>query len=77
MDEEKLLNVGKAIVTMIEKIMTGDVKDTSLEQQVAFVQLGTQVYRIHISKVEDPVYYGRGQPVTNDEDDEGDSSGEL
>lgn len=67
------MNVGKAIVSMVEKVRDGDVKGTSLEQQTAFVQLDEQVYRIHISKLEDPVYYGRGQPV--EEDDEGEDDG--
>lgn len=69
MDDEKLLNVGKAIVQMIELIKSGNVKDTSLEQQVAFIQLEEQVYRIHISKVEDPVYYGRAQSVVEDDEE--------
>lgn len=54
---------------MIERIKSGDVKGTSLADNIAFFQLESQIYRIHISKMEDPIIYTKGIRVQEDEDE--------
>lgn len=57
MDEAKLLNVGKALVDMLTKINEGKVEGTSLAENIAYFQWGEQIYRMHLSKIEEHWLY--------------------
>lgn len=70
MDEGKLINIGKALVDMLSKINTGaNVSGTSLEMNQAFFEWDGQIYRMHLSKLEEPWIYTKGLRVVEDEDD--------
>jgi hypothetical protein len=66
-DEAKLINIGKAFVDMMTKIDSGNVKGTSLEKNIAFFEWGDQIYRMHVSHIEDNVIYSRGLHVVENE----------
>lgn len=67
-DEAKLINIGKAFVDMMTKIEKGDIKGTSLEKNIAFFEWDNQVYRMHVSHIEDNIIYSRGLHVVENED---------
>lgn len=67
-DEAKLINIGKAFVDMMTKIDKGDVKGTSLEKNIAFFEWDNQIFRMHVSHIEDNVVYSRGLHVVENEE---------
>ena len=67
-DDQKLINIGKAFVDMMSKIDSGAVKGTSLEKNIAFFEWDNQVYRMHVSHIEDNVIYSRGLHVVENKE---------
>ena len=76
MDNEKLINIGKALVSMLEQLKDPSKnKGTTLEQNIAFFEWEEKVYRMHLSNIEDPWIYslankeGKVLDFVNDDDD--------
>jgi hypothetical protein len=72
MTDEQLINVGKALVSMLERMQKGDITGTSLENNLAYFEKDGQIYRVHLSKIEEPWVYNKGLHVVEDEDNEED-----
>lgn len=75
--DEQYLNAGKALMSLIDRVRTGDVKGTSLQDNVAFFEKDGQAYRVHLSRIEEPYIYTLANKegkvldfVANDEDEE-------
>lgn len=55
--DEQYLLAGKALMALLDRVRSGDVKGTSLENNLAYFEKDGQAFRVHLSKLEEPYIY--------------------